>query len=630
MEKETVKAFDFEAAFKALDEIEMPILTRTGSRVKANRVNLRERFSSKPGHDTLVEEYFDVNNVDELEAAKDERDAEVAKAKLARIEKIVDLEAESEEDILPSYVGKLIMQCPQCMTLFYKNEADIEQSNENPGVVNINEPCQHCGNTSGYSLIGKVGGISEDEADNFDLDSAEVTEDELDLEFPEGTEEVDAEGTGDGADAMTDDEELSLDLEIEENEEGEEEPVEESLHGSDAIKDAKKHGELATEHESDFKTLNESVLDDDLDTELKAHNDYIEYLKDELTAEEKALTAAKNEEIVAAITRKIAALKADLEAALPEAVKAAVDITADVVEDEAEAEAETEIETAEEVVDESLNNSEMLADAQKHSELATDNASEKTSLNENIEEGIGDVIKKFKDRPASILTQQYWEDALIDTELQLGRDDLSPRKRASLEKRLKEIEDKFAKQRALEKRLEAETEAKMASEATSDDRISENLADNVTDAEVDKVLDKLWSEEQPTEAEIEAILDSPRFEGDLTTAEDFDEKSFDKHLTEYFTNVYSNVDTFNCTACAINGRQLVVEGCIKFKSGKNKDTKFIFESTDRGLVGKNTDFSATEAFRLSTKLRNKVLYTEGIKYRYSIGESLVRGNTKNK
>ena len=58
--------------------------------------------------------------------AQEEREAEVAKAKLARIEKIVDLDADSEEDLLPSYVGKVIIQCPQCMTLFYKNQEDIE------------------------------------------------------------------------------------------------------------------------------------------------------------------------------------------------------------------------------------------------------------------------------------------------------------------------------------------------------------------------------------------------------------------------------------------------------------------------------------------------------------------------
>jgi hypothetical protein len=77
------------------------------------------------------------------------------------------------------------------MTLFYKNEEDIEKSEETPDVVNINEICQHCGNSSGYTLVGKVGGVDEDEAANFDVEGEELegTEDELNLDFPEeGTE----------------------------------------------------------------------------------------------------------------------------------------------------------------------------------------------------------------------------------------------------------------------------------------------------------------------------------------------------------------------------------------------------------------------------------------------------------
>ena len=95
MEKETVGKFDLESAFKALDELDIPKVAQ-GSRVLANRVNLRERFAVKPAHEILVEDYFDVNNTDDLEAAKEEREAEIAKAKLARIEKIVDLDAETE------------------------------------------------------------------------------------------------------------------------------------------------------------------------------------------------------------------------------------------------------------------------------------------------------------------------------------------------------------------------------------------------------------------------------------------------------------------------------------------------------------------------------------------------------
>ena len=275
MKKESVKKFDLEAAFKALDEIEIP----QTKGIKANRVDLKERFGHKPATETLVEDYYDVSSTEDLKDAKEERDGEIAKAKLARIEKIVDLNAESPEDLLPSYVGKVIMQCPQCMTLFYKNPEDIEPSEENPDIVNLNEPCQHCGNTSGYTLIGKVGAVSEDEADKYDETSAEENENELNLDFGKGTEEVDAEGTGEGAKEMSDeetkedssdeassDEDLDLDLNLDEvpEEEPEEEKKEESLNLS------KEASENESDHKSENLTLNEKV--EDTKVEVEANN----------------------------------------------------------------------------------------------------------------------------------------------------------------------------------------------------------------------------------------------------------------------------------------------------------------------------------------------------------------------
>ena len=96
MKKESVNKFDLEAAFKALEEIEIPVVKG----IRPNRLNLQEHFTKKLTSEALVEDYYDVNDQNELEAAQKEREAEVAKAKLARIEKIVDLDAESEEDAI--------------------------------------------------------------------------------------------------------------------------------------------------------------------------------------------------------------------------------------------------------------------------------------------------------------------------------------------------------------------------------------------------------------------------------------------------------------------------------------------------------------------------------------------------
>ena len=212
--KESITKFDLEAAFKALDEISVPTAEKG---IKANKPALTEIFSRKSKFDALFEEYYDIGSTEELSGAKEAREAEIAKAKLARIEKIVDLEAESPDDLLTSYVGKLIMQCPQCMTLFYKDPEDIEESEDDPEIVNVNEVCQHCGNESGYTLIGKVGAAEQDTEAPVDENEIpeETTEDEeADIDAEESTEETETE-----ADDFDLDSELAvLDLDIEEEE----------------------------------------------------------------------------------------------------------------------------------------------------------------------------------------------------------------------------------------------------------------------------------------------------------------------------------------------------------------------------------------------------------------------------
>lgn len=322
--KESVTKFDFESAFKALDEIEIPTAEKG---IKANRPALTEIFSRKSKFDALFEEYYDVSNTEELGEAQEVRDAEIAKAKLARIEKIVDLDAESPDDLLTSYVGKFIIQCPQCMTLFYKNPEDVVESEEDPTTVNVSEVCQHCGNESGYTLVGKVGEAEPEET--METTDAEISMDDLVEEEPaeEASEETSEEPT---EETMEETDDINLDelnLNIDEDEE-----VEESHFVAHT-------GEALVEELSD---------DEDLDAKLKAHSEYIEYLRDAIAQEEEKLEKADNEQVKTAIQRNIDAFKADLESALPEAVKEP-EIEAEPIEDE----------TTEEVVEDEAANIEV-------------------------------------------------------------------------------------------------------------------------------------------------------------------------------------------------------------------------------------------------------------------------------
>lgn len=253
--RESVTKFDLEAAFKALDELDVP----AAGKVKANKPALNEIFSRKSKFDALMEEYYDISNSNDLAEAKDERDAEIAKAKLARIEKIVDLDAKTPEDLLTSYVGKFIIQCPQCMTLFYKNPEDIEESEEDSTVVNVSEVCQHCGNESGYTLIGKVGEATEDEMENFD--TSELAPEEATEESEADVLTVDVDGTDEETEDIEnelnmDDEELDLNIEDDE-EDKEEDKKEESFSNSNEktlVEQLTEDSEVSTSAE-DFEKL---------------------------------------------------------------------------------------------------------------------------------------------------------------------------------------------------------------------------------------------------------------------------------------------------------------------------------------------------------------------------------------
>lgn len=233
--KESITKFDLEAAFKALDELETPAAKKG---IKANKPALTEIFSRKSKFDALFEEYYDIGSTEELTDAKDTREAEIAKAKLARIEKIVDLDAESPDDLLTSYVGKYIIQCPQCMTLFYKNPEDVEESEDDAETVNVNEVCQHCGNESGYTLIGKVGAADDEQSEESPEEPAsDEGELDLDLDDDEAGEDAGDEAAAgeESGDDTSDEEDFDLDaisFDDEEEEETKEEAFETKTDGN--------------------------------------------------------------------------------------------------------------------------------------------------------------------------------------------------------------------------------------------------------------------------------------------------------------------------------------------------------------------------------------------------------------
>lgn len=122
--------------------------------------------------------------------------------------------------------------------------------------------------------------------------------------------------------------------------------------------------------------------------------------------------------------------------------------------------------------------------------------------------------------------------------------------------------------------------------------------------------------------------DQPAEEPDEMTEVDFDieeidEESVDELGEAYLKNVYENVDSFRTFAVSSKNDKIIIEGVIKFKSGVEKKTGFIFESkaaTKTGkvkFIGENKHLCrGNKAFTLTGKIEGSKLIAESFTYNY--------------
>lgn len=110
------------------------------------------------------------------------------------------------------------------------------------------------------------------------------------------------------------------------------------------------------------------------------------------------------------------------------------------------------------------------------------------------------------------------------------------------------------------------------------------------------------------------------------TLENLDETKFDKLINKYLHNVYENVDTYTTTKGSLDDttNKVIMEGTIKYTSGKEVPTKFIFEAlsitkhNSIKLKGLNESFSkARTPFTLLGRIKSNNLVCECLRYNYN-------------
>lgn len=126
-----------------------------------------------------AEEFMDM--VDGEEAADDEL-----------ISDVYDLEAEAEEDLKQSYIGKVILDCNVCHSNVF---ADPDQITENEdGIWCAEIECPYCLSNEGYTVIGEVKPYQEKEdVDLTDVETEEVPEEPIEDIDAEPIEDIEEE-----------------------------------------------------------------------------------------------------------------------------------------------------------------------------------------------------------------------------------------------------------------------------------------------------------------------------------------------------------------------------------------------------------------------------------------------------
>lgn len=88
---------------------------------------------------------------------------------------VIDIEAETTDDLQDSYIGKVILECTVCHSKFYKDVEDVIIEND---LANIEEECPFCYTAEGYKVVGQVAAFNKEDEET-DTKDEKDTKDKL-------------------------------------------------------------------------------------------------------------------------------------------------------------------------------------------------------------------------------------------------------------------------------------------------------------------------------------------------------------------------------------------------------------------------------------------------------------------
>lgn len=130
----------------------------------------------------LDEDVFNIS-ADGVEEIKDFTNTDTT---MDELQLVIDPDAETEEELEDSYIGKAILDCVVCQSKIYKNPEDVI-IDEEQGVANIGEVCPYCQSSDGFKVIGQVA----EYCPHCDEEPKVETEDEVKVDVEEKEDSMD-------------------------------------------------------------------------------------------------------------------------------------------------------------------------------------------------------------------------------------------------------------------------------------------------------------------------------------------------------------------------------------------------------------------------------------------------------
>ena len=545
----------------------------------------------------LNEEEFNLTDKDSIEDIKSLVDAPVD----ASID-IIDPDANSEDELSDSYVGKVVLDCSVCHSKIYKDPSEIV-IDEVEELANVGEECPYCYTADGFKVLGQIAPFSDD---------VQPTEDELSEEEADDVVEDDTDDDEDDKDDDEDDDFL--------------EALSEKLSQMN-------EAEMSDEDKRDNQILR-NIYDK---TQRRANA--------ALTPEEQAVLdkyglyrSTGNKDIMKPGKD---AFHARSITSPPRYFRGGIDVHDDRVNlaDRAR----------------KISDRQPIRDFVNAGEYTVDD----TTYDHDPQGNYKNTFQRKMNRAHSAQMQQPMKDMnrLISTRnYRQGTLDQADAKyqaaiakaKADYEKRIKDAEDSLAytkkysakwvddanaeidrmlkrgKKEDMEESLEkVEVSTEDSNTVITNDPVTNTVSVTTTTNDDGEGILVPLSDENAEEIAASTEENAEVPEEDNFIADDFDEESFDELGEAYLKKVYENIDAFKTTNVSSCGKKLAVEGLITFKSGNTKPTHFIFEQKAQNkkgtyrFIGENKQISrGKKSFILQGTVNDNKFICESLNYNY--------------